>query len=66
VLLYLRHGPEKKDVRRFPGCLIVFTSDKAVYSVAFLGRQENRTPLGLSLARQGEALGRNPQVAVDR
>jgi hypothetical protein len=33
VLLYLRHGPEK-DVHRFPGCLIVFANDKAVYAVA--------------------------------
>src|SRR6266852_7426945 len=34
----LRHGPEK-DVHRFPGCLIVFATDKTVYSVAF---QEDR------------------------
>jgi hypothetical protein len=34
VPFYLRHGPEK-DVHRFPGCLIVFATDKTVYSAAF-------------------------------
>jgi len=45
VPLYLRHGPEK-DVHRFPGCLIVFVTDKAVLLGCFLEDRRMVHPQG--------------------
>ena len=55
--LYLRHGPEK-DVHRFPGCLIVFVTDKAVLLGCFLEDRRMVHPQGYLRPDPGKHLVR--------